>query len=123
MLDTISRTQKSSLAGVPLLPRPRVMENMRYEELWVPGRSGTHGGRPLGRTGLLGTQSKIVLHFISKEMPWEGSIVFKKREAAGLPQAGSKGRAGMLPWWGVEPLGELAGPQCRTTQAPPPRPL
>lgn len=56
-------------------------------------------------TGLLGTQLRIVLHFISKEMPWEGSIVFKKTkqnnktEAAGLPQAGSKGRAGMLPWW------------------------
>lgn len=69
VLDAIGRTQKGSLAGVPLLPRPRVMENMRYEELWVAGRSGTHGGRPRGRTGLLGTQSKIVLHFVSIEMP------------------------------------------------------
>lgn len=63
--------------------------------------------------GLLGTQLRIVLHFIFKEIPWEGSVVFKtktktKMEAAGLSQAGSKGRAGMLPWLWVEPLGELA---------------
>lgn len=61
--------------------------------------------------GLLGTQLRIVLHFIFKEMPQEGSVVFKtktKTEAAGLSQAGSKGRAGMLPWLRVEPLGELA---------------
>lgn len=54
---------------------------------------------------------RIVLHFIFREMPWEGSGVFKtktKTEAAGLPQAGSKGRAGMLPWLRVEPLGKLA---------------
>lgn len=61
--------------------------------------------------GLLGTQLRIVLHFIFKEMPREGSVVFKtktKMEATGLSQAGSKGRAGMLPWLGVEPPGELA---------------
>ena len=45
-------------------------------------------------SGLLGTQLRIVLHFIFKEMPWEDSVVFKtktktKTEAAGLSQAGS----------------------------------
>lgn len=30
-------------------------------------------------SGLLVMQSKIVLHFISKEVPSEGSIVFKGR--------------------------------------------
>lgn len=103
MLDTISRTQKSSLAGVPLLPRPRVMENMRYEELWVPGRSGTRGGRPLGRTGLLGTQSKIVLHFISKEMPWEGSIVFKKGRLLVSPRLAVKEELACFPGGGSSP--------------------
>lgn len=80
MLDAIRETQKSSLAGVPLLPRPRVMENMRYQELWVPRGSRTCGVRPLGMTGLLGTQLRIVLHFISKEMPQEGSIVLKTKQ-------------------------------------------
>lgn len=66
--------------------------------------------------GPLGTQLRIVLHFLFKEMPQGGSVVFLKQkqhktkkqlEAAGLSQAGRKGRAGMLPWLRVEPLGEL----------------
>lgn len=30
-------------------------------------------------SGLLGTQLRIVLHFTSKDMPWEGSIVLKHK--------------------------------------------
>lgn len=62
-------------------------------------------------------------------MPWEGSIVFKKTkqnnktEAAGLPQAGSKGRAGMLPWWwwgGGRAPGRVSLTPVQDHQAPPP---
>lgn len=41
-----------------------------------PGEADPAVGGPWVGQGLLGTQLKIVLHFISKEMSWEGSIVF-----------------------------------------------
>lgn len=50
--------------------------------------------------GLLGTQLRIVLHFIFKEMPWEGSGVFKtktKMETAGLSQAAGKEELACFP--------------------------
>lgn len=56
------------------------------------GRWRSEVSGALGMPGLLGTQLRIVLHFIFKEMPQEGSVVFKtktKTEAAGLSQAGS----------------------------------
>ena len=57
-------------------------------------------GGALGMPGLLGTQLRIVLHFIFKEMPWEGSGVFKtktKMETAGLSQAAGKEELACFP--------------------------
>lgn len=42
VLDAIGETQKSSLARALLPPRPRAMENMRYQELWECQGSWEH---------------------------------------------------------------------------------
>lgn len=106
-----SETQKSSLTEALLLSGPRKRGNGRQRE--PPESQGGGGAQRLlgsrarskspGRgSGLLVTQSKIVLHFISKDGPLEVSSVFK-----------GWGR-GLLSWRlalaGVMPLGEPAIP-------------
>lgn len=60
-------------------------------------------------SGLLVMQSKIVLHFTSKEVPLEGSIVFKRGGGvSALLKAGSKDELRHACPGGVMPLGEMA---------------
>lgn len=63
---------------------PGCWGSMRYQELRSPGEEGAAApGRRVWRkdaghaSGLLVTQSEVVLHFISKEVPVEDSVVFK----------------------------------------------
>jgi hypothetical protein len=78
VLEAIRETQKSRLTKTLLLSGLRAMGNMRYwaVELGISWAAGS-GVRPLDVSGLLVMQSRIVLHFISKEVLLEGSIVFK----------------------------------------------
>lgn len=66
---------------------------------------------PWMRVRAPGTQSKIVLHFVSKEVPLEGSIVFKGGGGGWIllsARLAVKKSSGMLARVGVPPLGERA---------------
>lgn len=96
------------------------MGNRRYQELWSPSGGGARhvldsrvwSKNPGCVPGLLVTQSKIVLHFISKRVPLEGSSVFERGVRLLLSsRLAVKKSSGMLALVGVRPLGEPVIPR------------
>jgi len=65
-------------------------------------------------SGFLVTGSKIVLHFVSRDVPLEVSIVSEGGRGLFSSRLAVKKSLGMLALVGVTPLGELAIPRARS---------
>lgn len=114
------KKQKSSLSEALLLSGLKKMGTQRLSGALESRLGGGGGGReaqlllgcrvwnkdPGCVPGLLVTQSEIVLHFISKEVPLQGSRVFKGGRRLLLSSRLAVKNSGMLALVGVRPQEE-----------------